>query len=161
MQNLKFHHPKKDTCGIYEVFRSTPEPKTPKLLDEYCEHEQEKVISSQLLASFREEAKNNSKFRTAIFDLQMVLYLPQSKCGEIFYKRLSCFNLTIYDTNKQGHCLFWHEGIALRGANELASCLYLFLVDLDKEGVESLALFYDGCSGQNKNSIIPIMLRVS
>ena len=48
-----------------------------------------------------------------------------------------------------------HEGLTKRGANEIASYLFNYLTIKDREGVEEINLFCDGCPGQNKNTITP------
>lgn len=45
-----------------------------------------------------------------------------------------------------------------RGSSEIASCVYIYLQDLDKNGHTKVNLFADGCPGQNKNTIIASML---
>ena len=55
-------------------------------------------------------------------------------------------------------CYLWHEGIASRGSNEIASNVFDFLIRSDNIGSKKVSFFADGCSGQNKNSIMPAML---
>lgn len=54
----------------------------------------------------------------------------------------------------------WHEGIAQRGANEISSCVYKFIMDLPNN-VEKLILYSDTCPGQNRNNILPIMFKMA
>ena len=78
----------------------------------------------------------------------------------VFYKRrLSNFNLTFYDiTDRICHCFTWHEGVSKRGLSEISSCVYKALQYYDNDGVKEVYLYSDGCSGQNKNSILPAMM---
>lgn len=46
----------------------------------------------------------------------------------------------------------YHEGQALKGPNEVASCLNDYIQSNIPEGTTELHLFCDGCPGQNKNS---------
>ena len=114
----------------------------------------------QIKSDLKTSAKDRPDFRAATFDLQQVIHIPKSNRSEIFYKRrLACYNFTVFElASKQGHCFFWHEAQAKRGANEICSHLYRYLVDLDANGIKEAALFADGCAGQNKNSIMPAML---
>nr|CAI5854107.1 unnamed protein product [Callosobruchus analis] len=50
----------------------------------------------------------------------------------------------------------WHEGVASRGANQIASCLYKHLLHVPPE-VKEVTLYSDTCAGQNKNSFLPAM----
>lgn len=44
----------------------------------------------------------------------------------------------------------WHEGIASRGSNEVASCLMKHLKEMNSRA-ENLVLYSDCCGGQNRN----------
>ena len=157
---LKFHTPKKDICGICDSFHKASGEEKESLRANYEEHTHQKTKVRDIKTQMKERAAKDHHISAATFDLQQVMYLPQSNRCEIFYKRrLSCFNFTIYELNsKEGHCYFWHEGQAKRGANEISSHVYHFLVSLDARNITEVALFADGCAGQNKNSILPAML---
>ena len=52
------------------------------------------------------------------------------------------YNLTVYDyRNEQGYCNVWAETTAMRGSNEIASCVYRYLESISKEGVKKVTLF--------------------
>lgn len=157
--NLKFHLPKKDLCGLCETFRNGEKDEREAVKNRYEKHIGEKEEVRRIKSAMKERAKVDGNFLAANFDLQQVLYLPISKRCELFYKRkLSCYNFTVYDLGSgEGTCYFWHEAIASRGANEIASCLHHFLLEADKKSVGEVVLFCDGCGGQNKNSILPAM----
>lgn len=155
---LKFHRPKKDLCGICESFQKNSADELLQI--KYQKHTEEKKKVRYLKDQCKLRCKRDSKFSVACFDLQQSILLPISKRSEIFYKRkLSTYNFTVYELHsKTGHCFLWHEGLARRGANEISSNLLQFLKEKDNEGFEEIALFSDGCTGQNKNSITPAML---
>ena len=106
------------------------------------------------------KAQENREFCAAVFDLQQVIYLPQSTRSELFYKRrLANYNFTVYNlASKEGTCYLSHEGQTRRGACEIASNLHRFLIEEDAKGVKEVEFFCDGCAGQNKNSILPSMM---
>lgn len=113
------------------------------------------------MRSFKDQAKSlsGSKTVSASFYLQVIV-LPVSNEGQLFYhRRLANFNLTVYElSSSECNCYFWHEGLSRRGASEIASCIYLYLQELDARKVEEVSMFSVGCSGQNKNSGIASVL---
>lgn len=63
-------------------------------------------------------------------DLQQVVFVPSLTHSDMFYmSQLSCYNLGAHIgvTNEAYMCI-WHEGVANRGPNEIASCL-LYIVN--------------------------------
>jgi len=60
--------------------------------------------------------------------------------------------------SKECHCFTWHEGQGKRGSSEIATCLRIYLENLNTAGIKEVSLFADGCPGQNKNSIIAATL---
>ena len=156
---LKFHIPKKDMCGICSSYYEAKKVGNidAQKIEKFKKHEAEKVAVRNIKTRLKEKA--NVSDAIACFDLEQVLYLPKSNRCEIFYKRrLSCFNFTVYDiTTKECECFFWHEGIASRGSNEIASCLYLYLNKVDAKGKNNVYMFCDSCSGQNRNTVLPTM----
>ena len=50
----------------------------------------------------------------------------------------------------------WHETIAARGANQIASCLMKTLQNLPSD-VQHVIFYSDACAGQNKNSYLAAM----
>jgi hypothetical protein len=51
----------------------------------------------------------------------------------------------------------WHKGVAKRGAANIASCVYDFILDRHRNNVKNFAFFSDNCGGQNKNRTIVSM----
>ena len=152
--NLKFHHPKKDTCGLRETYISSDDKKKEELQQDFDKHILEKERVRLIKATAKEKASSTTKYVAAVFDLQSVIYLPQSQRSELFYKRrLACYNFTIFDlASKEGYCFLSNEGQTRRGSCELSSYLHQYLQILDDRGIEFVDLFSDGCVGQNKNS---------
>ena len=44
-----------------------------------------------------------------------------------------------------------------RGSNEIPSYLLDYFTEVDERKVEEVDLFRDGCAGQNRNSVLPVM----
>ena len=106
-----------------------------------------------------DRAKNDKDFVTCNFDLEAVLYSPLFFSKPIFYKRkLAMYNFTVYEVaKKNGFCYMWDETQGKRGANEIATCLEMFINNIPKN-VQHLSLFSDNCPGQNRNCIVASML---
>ena len=157
---LKFHTPKKDQCGLCSTYINGNQEEKEKLQECFDRHIQEKTLVREKNEEMKTRALADDRCVSVNFDLQQVLYLPVSKRSELFYKRrLASYNFTIYNLGRgAGHCYFWPESLGARGTNEIASHVHHFLQSVDGEGANEVAMFCDGCAGQNKNSILPALL---
>ncbi|KAJ8880196.1 hypothetical protein PR048_016662 [Dryococelus australis] len=74
----------------------------------------------------REKSKDYPKCKTIIFDVQQCLLTPHFHSSMAFNKhQLWVNNLTVHDCDHgQGFSYTWDESVAVRGGNEIASCLY-------------------------------------
>lgn len=158
--NLAFHRPKKDMCSLCETYFKGDEETKLTLKERFLKHESEKKSVRDLKEDCKQAAQKDPKILCGTFDLQQVIYTPISNDSQIFYKRrLSNYNLTFYNIGTRDcTCFLWHEGMSRRGSCEVGTAVHLALTEYDKQGVTCANLFADGCTGQNKNSIIPAML---
>lgn len=164
--NLSIHRPKKDQCSLcMHVHQSKKDsiPISDELEERFKKHIAEKTKVRELKDISKKKALENKNVRCGTFDLQQVIYLPKSLESAIFYKRrLSNYNFTFYDlSSRLCHSYTWHEGVSKRGASEITSAVYKALQLYDEDGVNEIHLYSDGCSGQNKNSIMPAMMLYS
>lgn len=155
--NISFFQPKKDQCSICEAYKNSSEAEKANGQAEYDRHIKNKMKSREEKQKDLAISKEDGDVIVASFDLQAVLPPPCGDISTFFYKcRLNCFNFTIFEiTSRNGFCYFWHEAIAMRGANEIATCLldYLFNLPAGKD-----VIFYsDNCVGQNKNKMVVSM----
>ena len=61
------------------------------------------------------------------------------------------YNLGIHDGRTGSACMHtWHEGVASRGSNEVASCLMKHLREMNSQA-DNLVLYSDSCGWQNRN----------
>lgn len=163
--NLKFKKPASDTCARCDEFQSkikfakTDDEKR-VLTQDHEIHLRKAEAAYALKRKYKQLAKEDKSVRCLIFDLEQVFPTPNVTCGKAYYLRqLSTYNLTIIDsTTNETYNYMWHEGEASRGATEIASCLFVHIMDQIPEGVKHLYLFSDCCSGQNRNSVVAAML---
>lgn len=128
--NISFFSPKKDLCNLCESFKNTPDD--PTLTEKYDDHQYEKVISRINKDLGKGNARENTSFIVACFDLQAVMPFPRGNTSLFYYKsKVNCYNFTITNIlNGETKCYFWHQGEGNRGANEIASCIFQYLEDL-------------------------------
>ena len=159
-KNLSFHNPKKDQCSLCAMYKTGDVSVRTKLEGKFNKHTAEKNTVRQLKDRSKQRAHEDNTFLCASFDLQQVIYLPSSNESAVFYKRrLAVFNFTLYNIfNKDCFCYTWSEAESKRGSSEIATCVYNALQFYDSKEMKVASLFSDGCSGQNKNSIMATML---
>ena len=70
---------------------------------------------------------------------------------------MNLYNLCIYDLNTcKANCFLWDETMALKGSNEINSCLLKWLELNQSDGFKNLIIFADNCVGQNKNIYVTL-----
>ncbi|CAG9787820.1 unnamed protein product [Diatraea saccharalis] len=155
--NIEFHRPKKDQCDECMAYKNCLKPVEETTLLKYDNHIKNKDIARRLKNEDKLRAINSPNDTiTAAFDFQKVLSTPHAETSVLYYKRkLSVFNFTVFNMGKKnGKCYMWHEGIAKKGANEVASCLYDYIRDNSEKGIKSFYFYSDNCSGQNRNRVV-------
>lgn len=165
---LKFKSPQIDTCRRCDEYKTSLKYEKDVTKQREIEtardlHQQAADNAYEVKRKDKRQAKlSNGSEVVASFDLQQCLPTPCLQTSVVFYKRqLWTYNLTINNnTAKATKCYMWHESIAKRGGNEIASCLHHFVGDLDRD-VRHLVLFSDCCAGQNKNKIVSAMMSLT
>lgn len=160
---LEFKSPQLDTCHICDNFQAKLKYETESMIiDKLKElqkhhHDLEKAAYKSNKRDKEAAKVSNGTSVVAAFDFQQCLPTPQLNTSIAYYKRqLWTYNLTIHSTVGTTCCI-WHGGIANRGSNGIASCLYSFLQRLEST-VTHVILYSDSCAGQNKNSIVAAFL---
>lgn len=160
--NLKFKKPKIDTCHKCDVLKAkievSSEDERSALMQEQSDHHKEVDVAYESKKNDKEKADSNTSLKVFCFDLQQCLPTPFLRTSVAFYKRpLWTFNLTVHDcTNNQPVCYMWHEALAKRGGNEIASCVFSHLRNLTPS-TKHVIFYSDCCPGQNKNTFIASM----
>ncbi|XP_022906542.2 uncharacterized protein [Onthophagus taurus] len=161
--NLKFHLPRTDTCRVCdllncEVKAATASSNNAKVKLE-LHHRKVEAASQKMRQDLANSKLPGSSFSCVVMDLQQVLFVPSLTHSDMFYlSQLSCYNLGIYvsDINRSFMCT-WHEGVAGRGSNEIASCLLSLLNKEDAVTKNELRIWTDNCAGQNRNKILILL----
>lgn len=154
--NVGFFMPKKDLCDICQSFKNETLPSEDQK-EVYNTHITNKNSARVLKTSDKVHAISRSpKVVTASFDFQKILNVPHGDVGLYYYKRkLSLYNFSIFDMAElEGICYMWTENTAKRGANEVSSCLSMFIQDRVKKGANEFRFWSDNCAGQNRNRIV-------
>jgi len=62
-----------------------------------------------------------------------------------YSQKYSTNNYTFYEyKSRNSYCYLWGETIRNRGCNEIVSCIFKYLIEIDtQKGIKELFLFYD------------------
>ena len=162
--NISFGYPRTDTCATCDEY-------TAKVKALSAENETQKIYeltTSNILHKKRAEcfythkkkakiqARKNKKKEAICIDFAKNVSLPQIATNDVYYKRqlsMYSFNVHVLAT---GESIFYvyHEGIAKKGPNEVASFLFYFIMNYLGKEVQELEIFCDSAGGQNKNYTI-------
>lgn len=101
----------------------------------------------------KQAKSENSKIEVLSFDFQQNMPLPHVPCGDVFYKRqLWVYNFCIHSgSTGKSYFFIYDEATAHKGQNEVISFLHFYLSNIMSRSVETVYLFSDNCSSQNKN----------
>ena len=135
--NLSFKVRRADICHKCDSFKMRIEMEQNAEIKINLINERDKHVKNADDAySFKRLVKEKSKlYSTNIcitFDLQQCLPTPFLETSVAFYKRLYwTYNLTTHNlASGQASCYSWHEEVARRGGNEIASCAFKDLMKL-------------------------------
>lgn len=147
--NLSIFKSKKDECDICVGHRTGNISE-----DIYAAHRQKKDEAR----SEKEEDKKSDKKLVFTMDLQCVLLCPKSNVSSLYYKtKLAVHNFTFFNLKtKDVHCYVWNESEGGLTANEFTSviCDFLFKQCPLPDDVDSIVLYSDGCTYQNRNAVL-------
>lgn len=139
--NLSFGQPRSDTCAKCDANEA----------DE--EHTKKYKLAFDKQKVDRAWARSNEKTVYLSIDLQQVMILPKLTTSRAFYLRqLAFYDCGIHYISATGVIPFmmtWTENVAKRGSNEILSCLFEFVNNI--EPMKHMVVWSDSCAGQNKN----------
>lgn len=155
--NISFWCPKKDQCEDCTAYKNAENKAL--LQEKYDLHLKEKC----LVRLEKEKDKENvgKNFVVAVYDLQAVMPCPRGEVSSFYYvSKLNLLNFTITELGtKNTTCFVWHEGEGGRGANEIGSCVFMYLKSLHDKATEDfdIVFYSDNCCGQQKNKFMLAM----
>lgn len=147
--NISLYQPKKDRCDIclqYELNNLTQ--------DAWISHRDSKE-RARAEKSNDKKASENGICHTITMDLQAVKICPAVNASAAYYKTKLCVhNYTIFNlTNKHCTCYWFNESEADLQASVFASCLTDY-IKRHLNDSKPVIIYSDGCSYQNKNSVM-------
>lgn len=171
--NISFGYPRQDTCSSCDQYaaevRSIEEG-----LKVFSEESEEKAEALKKLKTLSNENKlhlmkanmfyirkresrlssQKSNDRESIaMDYQKNLPTPNITTNDVYYKRqltVCMFNIHVLSTN-ESFFYAYDETVANKGADEVCSFLYYYIMTKLDSAVRVLDIFCDSCAGQNKN----------
>ncbi|XP_039296260.1 uncharacterized protein LOC120354091 [Nilaparvata lugens] len=148
--NLSLFQPRKDrcdTCCGYEVRNITEE--------EWMKHVAKKDRARKEKEDDKERAIKEECY-VLTMDLEAVKLSPLTKAEAFYYKtKLCCHNFTVYNIASHHCCNYWwNETQADLQASTFASCLIDYLENHCLERKIPIVIYSDGCTYQNRNSIM-------
>lgn len=154
--NISFHCAKKDQCTLCTEFENADQENKEELAEKQEQHLASKQMAREEKERDKQIAEQEATSSAIVVDLQAVLGCPHGETSILFYKRkLSIYNFTVFDlATKEGTCYMWDQSTGGRGANDMASCLYMYIADKASQGCKDLTVWSDGCAAQNKNRFL-------
>lgn len=163
--NLGFGSPRVDVCSTClqysEKIKRAGEETLKNTLIAEC-----KIHKARAKAFYGLLKDNSDGLLILSFDCQKNLPLPKIPDQATYYsKQIYLYNFTVVKGHSKATLspgnvtsYLWLENQFQKGSNEIASCIYDTLLNLDLDGYHTLRLVCDGCGGQNKNTILLTML---
>ncbi|KAI9575063.1 hypothetical protein GQX74_015516 [Glossina fuscipes] len=129
--NLNFHTPRKDTCQECDSLKqkieaSSNEDERLHLMEIHDSNLNSAEQARKSLTDDIQEAKDNpSEYYGFTFDLQKALSYQKLSVSIAYYKRnMYVYNLGFHNFHNENAKMYaWDETIALRGSQEVASCI--------------------------------------
>lgn len=159
--NLSFFSPKKDQCDVCIAFDNANQEEKQKIKTEYEDHLRQKDLSRKEKES--DKMKVSKNYIVTCYDLQQVLPCPNGDVSVFYYtSKLNVLNFTLFELkNNTVQCFLWHEGEALRGANEIGTCVLKYIEEkahtVAPDEPLHIVFYSDNCCGQQKNRFLIAM----
>ncbi|CAI6374473.1 unnamed protein product [Macrosiphum euphorbiae] len=159
---MSFGHPRTDTCQLCDMLKNqidfeTDEGIKSNLVSEKALHIEKAELFYEDLKKYQIISKVlENKCEELAFDYQQNMPLPHAPAGDVFYQRqLWVYNFCIF-SGRTGKSYFYmdNETVGKKGKNEVMSFIEHFYTNNLDQGVETIYMFSDNCSAQNKNHFL-------
>ena len=130
---------------------------------EKTKHLQEATFQQSKLSGFEESGPTEpegNEWRTIATDLQQTLPCPKLNNQSAYYRtKLWVYNQAVSDLQtKTQNYYMWLETESEKGSDEVASCLFDWVLTHILEGFRKLRVFMDNCAGKLLDIIIIVFL---
>lgn len=146
-KHIGIFSPKKDACDVCCSYKTKNINQ-----EEYDLH----IKRKKEVRQEKDNDKANTSDEVAVFtmDLQAVLLAPKMEASALYYRtKLKVHNFTIYNLKTQdGRCYLWDESEGGLSADEFATIIFNFVCE--QIGKKKIILYSDGCTYQNRNSVL-------
>ena len=160
--NISFGYPRTDTCStcdryIAEIRRLKLQSNSETEIRQLDIQNELHRRKAQCFYDRKREAKKKGKitrnFTAIAMDFQRNVSLPNVPTNDVYYSRqLSMYSFNIHMLSS-GMAVFYSypEHVARKGADEVCSFLFDFIMNHLENDVTNLHIFCDSAGGQNKN----------
>lgn len=161
--NLPFGKPKTDVCdkctelkaNIYNAKKFGNERQVTDTTISLKIHLGRASAFKQNFTKAKTKARMEKNVQCLVFDFMQHVPVPHLPVGEIFYLRqmwMYTFGIHRYSTEEdKAYFYCWNECDAKHGVNEVLSCLKHFITNKVGPECDTLYVFSDACTGQNRN----------
>lgn len=150
---ISLYQPRKDQCDICFMHKNGNVSQ-----EDYEQHISRKNLARSEKEKDKESALNGECYIITM-DVQAVKLSPQIPASSLYYKtKLCCHNFTVYNlATKKVVCYWFNETQAEGQASTYASFLVNYLEGEFLNNINNklpIVLYSDGCTAQNRNSIL-------
>ena len=148
--NIGIFNPRKDQCDVCCGFKNG------KISTEV--HERHIILKDQARAE-----KESDKGRAIVGDIHVITVdmmavqvMPRLLASSSYYKlKIHVHNYTVFNLgNRDVKCYWWDETIGSLDASTYASCLTDYIEELMTSSKKDVIIYSDGCTAQNRNSVL-------
>lgn len=174
--NISFGYPRTDTCSTCDTFSAENRALDLKLgAVDIAEDKKERILREKRILDIKHEVhlkkqetfyvrKKNAKnvarkcrIKEAIcMDYSRNFQCPNIETNDAYYKRqlsIYMFNIHVLSSNAS-YFYVYPETVGNKGADEVCSFLFHFVMHFLDPAVKQLEIFCDSCGGQNKNNVV-------
>lgn len=149
-ENIGLYQPKKDACDFCSAYKAGNVEE-----EAYQQHVQTKNLAREEKKRDKEKAK--LKIIHAITaDLQAVKLCPSLNASALYFKtKLAVHNFTVYNLGTDDVTCYWFDETTCDlKATTYASFFVDYVTNLLNEDAKDVIIWTDGCTSQNRNSIV-------